>query len=200
MISISMLNHVTQLKIIVNGRLQLNRFYLVDNDIPTFNNRLVFKATPAQLEQVWDVLANLTEPDLLAEVDRLKALPTLSIVIPIALRVREEAHTNFVERKAEFLSNVINLELLAPDIFLRGVHCNAICVACARQAELKGKLCPDYVAGVYTCFKSSRIQLDALDTFYLDEKGDLIYNAASITDIDEPTVESDASKGASTTD
>jgi hypothetical protein len=181
--------------IILNNKLAAHRLYVGSSDVPSFPNRLVFSVTADELARLSAQLQELEVDWLTEELAALERGPVF-MVIPFALRVQEEAFTSFRERSSAVTDSQLNLNLGQPTIFIRGSQFPIICTACERQEELKGRRCPDYVEDNYGCFKTSRFALDAMDTFYLTEKGELVYNATSISAPPEQQVESDASTAA----
>lgn len=179
--------------IVLNQKLTASRFYIGSSDVPSFPNRLVFTVPTEAQEQMYEQLRQLDVEWLMDELNRLGRGPVF-IVVPFALRVQEEAYTSFREREGQSaIRNALNLNLGDPSIFIRGVSVPTICISCEKQEQLKGRRCLDYVEGSFSCFKTSRFALTAMDTFYLTEKGELVYNATSISDAPGEQVESNPS-------
>lgn len=183
MLCVSITDAMSQKLILINNKLSVSRVYISDEDINSFPNRIVVVVSADICRPLLaEVESELTEADveLLAEVARLCSFDTLKLVVPVALRVQDEAFTSFLQR--EKASNRPSLPINSDDyhIFLKGREVPRICVACARQAELKGNPCPDYAPNSFNCLKTSNFKLEAMDTFYINEKGDLMYNAATI--------------------
>lgn len=186
--------------IYLNNKLTTSRLYVGTADTPSFPNRLVFNLNEEQFRMISEELQGLDESWLRNEIVRIGRGPIIA-VIPFALRVQEEAYTSFHERiDARPMQGAINLDAGEPAIFMHGRNLPSICAACERQAQLKGRRCPDYQEGNFACFKSSRFALTAMDTFYMDEKGGLFYNATSVSESDGEQVESNTGEGAGNTE
>ena len=183
--------------ILLNRKLSAHRVYVGSADVASFPNRLTFRVVGAALGELHAQLRALDVDWLNRELTELESGPVF-VIVPFALRVQEEAYTNFRERsEADVPANALVLDLQQPSVFIHGKELPIICAGCSRQAQLKGRTCPDYVPDTYTCFQSSRFALDAMDTFYLTEKGELVYNAASISD--EPGEQVESNTATSTT-
>lgn len=182
--------------IYLNNKLMAQRIYVGMHDLPSFTNRLVFTANAQSLSALRSKLVDLTDRWLVEELDALERGPAY-IVVPFALRVQEEAYTSFRNRaNSRAPENSLNLDLGDPSIFIGGKEVPVICAACVKQAVLKGRRCPDYVEGNFACFESSRFALDAMDTFYLTERGELVYNAASVDTTSGEQMEDNTNAGA----
>lgn len=189
---------VTATPIAINDELLVNRAYLSTNDLPSFPSRLVFEIAREELRSIISsIVPNDGPAELLEETSRLLLLESVKLIIPVARRVQDAAFTSFSQR-ANIPNNAINITTDAPVIFINGHMMPNICAACSRQSTLKGRRCPDYIEGSYSCLKSNNFSLNYMQTFYLNEKGDLVYHATCIdTDTDEP--QNDANTGANST-
>lgn len=166
--------------LILNDKIQASRLYLSTEDITSFPNRLVFDVNLEAFNLLSDELSS--EPWMVSELAQLRSGSGYGyLIVPFALRVHSEVYTSFHSRQRRAASG-INLDLGEPYVFIGGNSVSSICVKCARQEELKGRLCPDFVPGSLQCFKSPRFALESMDTFYLSEKGELVYNATHIVE------------------
>ena len=178
---------VTSTPIVVNNELVINRAYISVADLPSFPSRIVFNVTRENLRSVIESIVTDNGPrELVEEANRLLSLEQVKLIVPVARRVQDETYTSF-SQKTRMPFAYINLATSEPNIFINGNNVPNICAACSRQSILKGRRCPDYVDGSFSCFKSNNFSLNYMQTFYLNEKGDLVYNATCIdTDTDEP--------------
>ena len=189
---------VTSTPISINDELLINRAYISAGDLPSFPSRLVFDLPRAELSSlVESVVPNDGPAELLEETQRLLAMDAVKLVVPVARRVQDATFTSFSQR-TNIPHSAIDITTDAPVIFINGHMMPNICAACSRQSTLKGRRCPDYIEGSYSCLKSNNFSLSYMQTFYLNEKGDLVYHATCIdTDTDEP--QDDANTGANST-
>lgn len=190
---------VTSTPISINDELLINRAYISEVDLPSFPSRLVFDLPQEELHSIIEsVVPNDGPAELLEETQRLLAVDIVKLVVPVARRVQDTVFTSFSQR-SNIPHNAIDITTSAPTIFINGRMMPNICAACSRQSTLKGRRCPDYVEGSYSCLKSSNFSLNYMQTFYLNEKGDLVYHATCIdTDTDES--QNDANTGANSTE
>lgn len=177
--------------IYLTNELLANRVYVGTEDVPSFPNRLVFTATPEQVAPLFSQLRGIEDAWVREELGELHS-KNVVLVVPFALRVEEEVYTNFRLRRERSTIGALELNLGAPTIFMRGVPMHTICSGCAKQATLKGRLCPDYVEGSFACFKTSHFNLNSLEAFGINDKGELVFNVAPESDAPGERVATDA--------
>ena len=189
---------VTNTPITVNNALLINRAYASTTDLPSFPSRLVFNISREAMRSIVESIADEHAPiELLEEANRLMASESIKLIIPVARRVQDEAYTSFSQRPNMPLQRV-NITAGEPTIFINGNVVPNICAACSKQIILKGRVCPDYIAGSFSCFKTNNFSLNYMQTFYLNEKGDLVYNATCI-DTESDESQNDANQGTNAT-
>lgn len=177
--------------IYLTNELLANRVYVGTEDVPSFPNRLVFTATSEQVEPLISQLRGIEDAWVREELEALHGRNVV-LVVPFALRVEEEVYTNFRLRRERRVVGAVELNLSSPTIFMRGIRMHSICTGCAKQATLKGRLCPDYVEGSFACFKTSHFNLNSLEAFGINDKGELVFNVAPESDAPGERVATDA--------
>ena len=187
MLCISLTSTINNMLIRLNNRITASRIYIHVEDIPQFPNRLVFKTSGVRIGELLALInaSDCNEDWLTTE---LASLATgqreLYVVVPFVLRVGEEPHANFYE--SERLTRTgFDFQAEGPVLYIRGNLVPTICTACPRQAELRGRRCPDFEETRLACLNTALFAQQSAEAYYLNERGELIYVAA--TDSGRPT-------------
>lgn len=197
MLCINLTDAITQKSIVINEKLIISRMYLSSIDIPSFPNRLVFKASEIAITPLLELIIGCLDRDdevdaeLFNEIALLSLEDNVNIIVPFALRVKDEVYTSFYQRQKAVRENENVVKLTVPEyqLFIHGTQVATPCIACNKQATLHGRRCPDFSENNFACFKTNRFQLEPMDTFYINNKGEMIYNAASVSSTGDEKVE-----------
>ena len=188
-------NSMDAAPLVLDEKLIISRAYISNGDLPSFPNRLHFTITKEELQKIITAVIDDSSQELVEEAQHLLSLGVIHLTVPIALRVQDETYASFRQR-ANLPEDRVQINTISNQLFMRGIQVPSICAACSRQATLKGKACPDYVADSFACFKTNNFSVDYMQAFYLNEKGELVYNATCVETESNEQAESSADTSA----